>query len=560
MNSPESNKFWKRYEQGIDYIRKKSLVNRTNRCWNFYAGKQWEGVQSGNEELPFLNFIKPTIKHKVSTVSQNNMVANYSDAEGREELADFYKRCNTMFSACWERANEDLELWATMKEAAVTGDGIQYFGTEDVGDMQRIPNTSVLYGDESQPNIQLQPYIIIHERLPVGVIKRIAAENKLPQDEIDQIVSDQEMENFVGNRDEVEENSKSDEAKATCIIHFEKKDGIVYVARATRSVVFQPEEPIAVTNPDGSMGNGLSLYPLVKISWEDYPNSARGLSEVEQLIPNQLEINKTLARRSMIIKLTAYPRIAYDGTVIMNPEDLDKVGVPIEMQSGGVQSINQAIAYLNPAQSNGDPKNYADDLLSLSQELSGSGETSMGNINPNRVAASAIIAIRDQAALPLNEQVAKMKTFVEDMARLWIEMWAVYNPNGMDVLVEKTDELTGEKYQELQKMSKDDFDAMKPDIRIDTSQDNPWTKEAEQNWLDSVLEKQYITFEEYIKVSPDHGIVPKNKMESLIEERKAEEKREMAMEGGMLQQTEGEAMAQATAAWEEQDGNQSQTM
>ena len=178
MNSPESNKFWRRYEQGIDYIRKKSLVNRTNRCWNFYAGKQWEGLQSGNEELPFLNFIKPTIKHKVSTVSQNNMVANYSDAEGREELADFYKRCNTMFSACWERANEDLELWATMKEAAVTGDGIQYFGTEDVGDMQRIPNTSVLYGDESQTNIQLQPYIIIHERLPVGVIKRMAKENR----------------------------------------------------------------------------------------------------------------------------------------------------------------------------------------------------------------------------------------------------------------------------------------------------------------------------------------------------------------------------------------------
>lgn len=552
-----SNKFWERYEKGLDYIRKKRLIDRTNKNWNFYSGKQWDGIESGSEELPFLNFIKPTIKHKVSTVSQNNMVANYSDAEGREELAEFYDKCNTLFSACWERANEDLELWSTMKEAAVTGDGIQYFGTADVGDMQRLPNTSVFYGDESQPNIQLQPYVIIQERLAVGKIKAIAEENGLSKEEIDQIVPDQETERMVGNRDEVEDSSTSDESKATCIIHLEKKDGIVHVARATKTVVFQPEKAIRVINSDG---RGMTLYPLLKISWEDFPNSARGLSEVEQLIPNQLEINKTLARRSMIIKLTAYPRIAYDGTVIANPEDLEKVGAPIEMQSGGVQSVNQAIAYLNPAQSNSDPKNYADDLLSISQELSGSGETAMGNINPNRVAASAIIAIRDQAALPLNEQVAKMKTFVEDMARLWIEIWAVYNPNGLDVLVERIDEKTGEKRKVLEKITKKEIDEMSPDIRVDTSQDNPWTKEAEQNWLDNVLEKGYIQFEEYIEASPEHGIVPKNKMQAILDERKAEQRRQMELEGNMLKQTEGDAMAQATAAWEAQDGNDGQAM
>ncbi|MCU6756433.1 Uncharacterised protein [uncultured Eubacterium sp.] len=555
-----SNKFWERYEKGLDYIQKKRLIDRTNKNWNFYSGKQWDGIESGSEELPFLNFIKPTIKHKVSTVSQNNMVANYSDAEGREELAEFYDKCNTLFSACWERANEDLELWSTMKEAAVTGDGIQYFGTADVGDMQRLPNTSVFYGDESQPNIQLQPYVIIQERLAVGKIKAIAEENGLSKEEIDQIVPDRETEHMVGNRDEVEDSSTSDESKATCIIHLEKKDGIVHVARATKTVVFQPEKAIRVINSDGSDGRGMTLYPLLKISWEDFPNSARGLSEVEQLIPNQLEINKTLARRSMIIKLTAYPRIAYDGTVIANPEDLEKVGAPIEMQSGGVQSVNQAIAYLNPAQSNSDPKNYADDLLSISQELSGSGETAMGNINPNRVAASAIIAIRDQAALPLNEQVAKMKTFVEDMARLWIEIWAVYNPNGLDVLVERIDEKTGEKHKVLEKITKKEIDEMRPDIRVDTSQDNPWTKEAEQNWLDNVLEKGHIQFDEYIEASPEHGIVPKNKMQAILDERKAEQRRQMELEGNMLKQTEGDAMAQATAAWEAQDGNSGQAM
>lgn len=545
----QTNKFWKRYEKGIDYITKKNIVARTNKNWNFYVGRQWEGVQSGGEELPFLNFIKPTIKHKVSTVSQNNMVANYSDAEGRTDLETVYDRLNSLFSLCWEKTNMDMQLWATMKDAAITGDGLQFYGTKDVADMQRISNASVLYGDESQTDMQKQPYIIIVERLAVMDVKKMALENGLPADEVRKIVSDQDTENVIGNRDEVDESTSSDNSKVTCIIHLEKKDGIVHMARATKQVVFYPERAISQTKANGEEGKGLTLYPLVKISWEDYPNSARGLSEVEQLIPNQLEINKTLARRSQIIKLTAFPRVAYDGNLIANPEDLEKVGAPIEMQTGGVQSINQIISYLNPAQSNSDPKNYADDLLSMSQELSGSGETAMGNINPNRVAASAIIAIRDQAALPLNEQVAKMKTFVEDLAKLWVEIWATYNPNGIEVLIEDKD-VYGDPITRVEEITKKDLDEMKPNIRIDTSQDNPWTKEAEQNWLDGVLKERHITFEEYIEASPEHGIVPKNKMETIVQRRKNMQK---AMGEQQIAQ-------QARQIWEAQDDNTQQAM
>lgn len=552
-------KYWQRYEKGMDYIRRKNLISETNKNWNFYAGNQWEGVESGGEDLPFLNFIKPTIKHKVSTVSQNNMVAKYSDAEGREETESMaiYSKLNAMFARCWEKANMDMELWATTKDAAVTGDGIQYYGTGNVEDMQRLSNTAVLYGDESNTNIQQQPYVIIVQRLSVGDVQARARANDILEEDIQCIVADNDTSDLVGNRDEVNDGKQTLESKVTCIIHMEKKNGVVHVVQCTKDVIFEPEHPIQVTYGNGEEGKGLSLYPLAKISWEDYPNSARGLSEVKQLIPNQLEINKTLARRSMIIKLTAFPRIAYDGDAISNPEALGEVGAPIEMQSGGVQSINQAISYLNPAQSNSDPKNYADDLLSNSQELSGSGETAMGNINPNRVAASAIIAIRDQAALPLNEQVAKMKTFVEDLARLWVELWAVYHPNGFEVAVDNTDEI-GEPHRTLERITPEDLDGMKPDIRIDVSQDNPWTKEAEQTALDSMLEKQYINFEEYIQIVPENSVVPKNKIMEILRKRKAQEQEEMEEESEGLQAEYGEDMQAAQKAWEAKDDNSEQ--
>lgn len=565
VSSDECRKYWKRYERGRDYIYKKDLITETNRNWNFFIGNQWENIQSGNEELPFLNFIKPTIKYKVSTVSQNNMVANFSDIEGREEMQPVYEKLNTMFSASWEKANMDLELWKTIKDSAVTGDGIQYYGTSDVSDVQRIPNTNIFYGDENEPDIQKQPYIILWTRQSIRAVKDEARLNGLTDEEVDLIVPDDETVDVVGNKDEVEGKSKASD-KVTTVTHFERKDGIVYVTKLTKNVIYAPERAIAITNADGSMGRGMTLYPFAKISWEDEPNNARGVSEVKGLIPNQLEINKTLARRSMIIKMTAYPRIAYDSNFVANPEDLEKVGAPIELTTGGVQSVNQAISYMSPASSSSEPKTFADDLLENTQELSGAGETAMGNINLNRVAASAVLAVRDQAALPLNEQVAKMKTFVEDLAKLWVEIWAVYNPEGFSVVLEQYDETTGQTFKIPARITKEELDEMKPKIRIDTSQDNPWTKEAEQNWLDGVLDKQYITFEEYIDACPPNGIVPKSKMQRIVDKRRAQQQAQQEAQQQLAQQQQTEAndisamQNQMISQWEAQDDNSNKSV
>ena len=550
----EATFYWKRYERGRDYILKKNLINETTKNWNFFIGKQWEGIESGGEELPSLQFIEGVIKYKVSTVSQNNMVAKFSDMEGREELNEAYAKMNQLFDTCWEKSNMQQQLWSTIKDAAVTGDGIQYYGTSKVEDMERIENTNILYGDESEQDIQKQPYIILWQRRSVADVRSEARLNGVEENLIELIRPDEDTQDLVGNQDELDVSSYDDDSKVTCIMYFEKKGGIVHVTKSTKNVVYEPTHAIAVTNPDGSQGRGLTLYPLVKISWKDYPNDARGVSEVKQMIPNQLEINKTLARRSQIIKLTAFPRLAYNADAIGNAEDLEKVGAPIAITNGDAQSVNQLIAYLNPAQSNYDAKNYADDLLNITQELAGAGETARGNIELNRVAASAVLAIRDQAALPLNEQVAKMKTFVEDLAKLWLEIWMVYNPNGMQVVIEKEDPATGQKMKSLETITKEDLDMMKPDIRIDTSNDNPWTKEAEQTWLDNALANQHITFEEYVKLLPVGGIAPKAKLESIMAERQQQMMMQQAQEQAMMEQ-EQMAMAEEEARLAEAEAN-----
>ena len=219
----QSTKFWRRYQKGLDYLDQKNLLNRTNMCWNFFLGKQWEGLETDGEYPPFLNFIHPNVMRKVTTIYTNRMSVNYTDMEGRTDLQPVYERLSQMFSAKWEKSNEDTLCRMTVKHGNITGDGIQYFPTGNVEDVQILNNTDVLYGDESEPNVQRQPYIIIQERRSVAEVKEMARHNGIPEDEVALITPDRDTEYVLGNTDEVENSDSNDSMKVTLITHFEKK-------------------------------------------------------------------------------------------------------------------------------------------------------------------------------------------------------------------------------------------------------------------------------------------------------------------------------------------------
>lgn len=588
MSEAQSTKFWRRYEKGKDYLDSKNILNRANRNWNFFLGNQWDGIEADGEDLPFLNLIHPNILRKVTTIYTNRMAVNYSDMEGRAELQPVYEALSQMFSAKWEKANEDTLFRRTIKHGAITGDGYQYFPTGDVEDVQILYNTDILFGNESEPNVQRQPYIIIQERRSVEDVKEMARQNGVSEEDIALIRPDRDTDHIIGNTEEVENADSSDTMKVTMITHFEKKKepitetvwedsddrrigtqiqtgerDVVYVCKCTKNVVIEEERPIKgepspIQKANGKQGRALSLYPIVKFSWEEAPNDARGVSQVEGLIPNQILINKTLARRSMITQLMSYPRMAYDAGMIGNPEDLMKVGVPIEVTGGGAQSVNQAISYLNPASTTGEPKQLTDDLLEITQELSGSGDTTMGNIDLQRVAASAIVAVNDQAQSMHDDTVANMQQSVEDMSVLWVELWQVFSPNGLSVVMKQQvpqpvvdpttgqpaiDPITGQPQTEMKEVempveiTAEQLDQIKPITRIDVTKDNSFTREAQQQVIDGLLEKQLINLEEWCELATDTSPVPKHGLEVILERRKQEQQmQEQQMQQQMMAQ------------------------
>lgn len=528
-------KIWQRYQKCKDYLDKKSLIKKTNENWNFYIGNQWEGMESGGERLPVLNFIEPVIKYKVGVVSQNMMTAVYSDLNSNKDTQKICEILNKMFAESWDKGKMNACAWEVIEAAAVQGDAYAYWGECDSKvPPQVLANTTVLLADENITDIQAQPYVLIVERLNVESVRKIAEKNGISKEELALIRSDDNKDMQIVNQDEVTD-------KVTSVLCMSKNaDGYVEIARSTKSVVYEPVHVVRGTNNEGEYtGTGLRSYPIVPFIWKKRPNSARGVSEVAQLIPNQLEVNKTIARRSVTVKLTAYPRIAYDRNAVTNPEDLDKTGAPIEV-NGGAQSVNQMVSYLNATNISSDADKLLSDLLTMSRELAGAGDYATGNVNPEQASGQAILAVRDQAQIPLNKQISQYQQFVEDVALLFFDIWVAFNPNGLEyegTLEDGVDPIT----QDMSDVVPiEQVESIRPSVRVDVSQDSAWSKLAEQQWLDNVFSRQQITFEEYVELCNSNA-VPKAKLQAVLKKRQAMQQEQQMMQQqmqGQIPQTE----------------------
>lgn len=517
MENKVYTKIWMMYQKCKDYLDKQKIVRKTERNWNFYIGNQWVGCNTGGEELPVINFISPIVRYKTAIVSQNSMTAKYSDIENKPDLQPIYEILNQNFAKNWEKSKMDSKTWDIIKGAAIQGDSYVFWEDERTDMPPKIlPNTAVLLGDENITELQSQPFIIIRERLSVVDVREKAKQNGIPKKDIELIVGDSDANANNG----VFMNQYEVSNKVTSLLYMTKENGIVKIARSTAQCVYEPLHAI-----EGDV-TGLHSYPICSMIWEPVPYNARGVSEVAQLIPNQLEVNKTAARRAITIKLCAFPRIAYDSSTVQNPEDLDTVGKPIEVNGGGAQSISQQVAYLNATNISSDAKYFQDDLLQMTKDLAGASDYAMGNVNPEQASGQAIIAVRDSAQVPLNENVARYKQFVEDVALLWFDMWVAYNPNGIEVT---TTNENGENVQNL--ISQEQLQELKPTVRIDVSQDNQWTKLSEQQWLDNMFDRQQLSIEEYAELAPDNGTVPKGKLRAVLAKRESLMQKQAAQSG-----------------------------
>lgn len=497
---------WQKYQQGLDRGRLSGRFNDAEKCWRFFEGDQWNGIKSTDgAQLPFYNIIRPVVNYKKARIAMNAKTITFSLDE--RDPAGVMDAINEQVKNAWEFGKLDDRCWEMVETAMVGGDAYLYFPhgssfaqTEKLcrcNDRrtfsQILDGCHVFLGDEEEQELQNQPYIIIEERKLTEQVRREAKENGISADEINNIMPDERSEADVTTDDAARAQRATQ--YSTSLLYMERTEEGIRFCRLVKDLIYQPFRVI----------KGLQYYPMVSYVVNRQKGSARGLGEVKQMIPNQIEINKTLVRRSEAVKRLAYPKLIYNSAFIVNPGDLEVSGASIEIGEGiNVDDVFKKVGYLQAPHVSGDATDLENELIANTKELAGAGDAALGNINPEQASGAAITAVQDQADIPLNREIAAFHQMIEDIAIVWYHLIIAYNPQtyaGKDRSVGRAM-----------------LEGLCPKLEINVSSTIPDTVTARINTLYNLLGQQFITFEEFMELAGSDSNIPVEKLKAMREE------------------------------------------
>ena len=514
---------WSLYEKGRNYHRRVGIYVDTDRNYRFYNGNQWEGARLGDVEPVQKNFIKPIVKYKVSVIHDNLYAINYSSQNFENQAfhreADRYCDMLNRFAArVWEQDKMDFKGRRITKDSAINDEGIMYvnFDKEKMTPVNEIvKKNDVYYGNENDDDIQNQPYILIRKRMPVvNAIDLALAEG----------MSESKIPFIVGDNDTFEESGEAAKLElddmVTIVYKMYKKDGTVHFSVATRWVDIAED-----------VDTGLSLYPIAHFNWEEKEGSARGEGEVRYLIPNQIEVNRTEVRRVLTVKYQAYPQKVVDVSKVSNPQALNTVGGTIRTNGQAVEDVMKIVGTLPPAQMSPDVVKLQEDLINVTRDLAGAGDTATGQVNPESASGRAILAVQQASQAPMTEQKESYKNFIEDLAKIWLEYLIVYSEDGINMEEKVTDPRTGEEMIQVVNVPQTVLEQLKAVVKIDVTPKSVYDRFAQEQTIENLLMNGFFTAQRvselatYAEVLDDDSVAPKMKILEAIDHIKGEQRK-----------------------------------
>ncbi len=524
------------YQRGVTYkqsLGKHGMIEQNRINERFYSGDQWHGVNCGdNRPLVRHNVIKRIGEYKMAIVAASPVSVQFS-AEGvpntlemrgrveaireglrsgaldtaaitpEEEAQTVAGALTDYFTTTSRRLGLDTLGRHALRNAYVAGTGVLYTYWDDrvrtglyadtlrqkpiCGDIVcEVLEVEQLYvGDPLLEDIQQQPYILITQRKPAAQLQRVAKQ--------------------YGSADwrniRPDDGGEDMNAHTTVITRFWKEwneDGSVCTVKAMQvcrgAVVRAPWDM------------GVRLYPLSVFKWEEKRCRAYGESEIPYLIPNQIAINRTVSAGVWAVMMMGMPIMLVNGDVVQQPITNDP-GQVIPVYGTG-EEVQNAVRYVDPpaftAQLDANVQNLVNDTMTQA----GVNTTLLGDIQPTN--ASAILAVREAALMPLQMVQNRYYRFLEETARIWCEFWLTMYGNRA-LKLQQADGVwympfNAEKYRDLLL-----------GITVDVGNGSQYSEARSVETLDNLYKNGVITVKQYLSRLPQ-GYVPK--LDALLQELK----------------------------------------
>ncbi len=498
---------WALLEKGRDYNRTLGFYETVDKNERFWRGDQWNGVKSGGLPTPVFNIFRRVISYFVSNL-MSSKIGIKIDAEGtgavvkKEIQKDLDSACSLLTSYLNYRFEKDditSLLYEGVQDAAISGDMFLYVWWDRdkktlqdyKGDFSTklLDSANVFFGDVNTADVQSQPYILISGRDLVERLRAEARANGISERDIEKIAPDSD------NLWEAGDEGKHElaDTKTGFVIKMWRENGTVRYRKSTKNCVITRD-----------VDTRLSLYPLVLMNWDKTKNSYHGTAAATSLIENQVYINKAFAMVMKHMINVSFSKVVYNANVI--DEWTNEIGEAIAVR-GPVDNVATTLA---PGVMQSGFLDVINMTMSLTRELMGATDAALGNVEATNT--SAIMALQESSAVPLQIQKRMLYASVERLVLIWLDyILHYYDRYRMMVFREhgvlKSEMLDIEKYRDIL------FSCT-----VSAGMSSYWSELASVSTLENLLKSGHITLEQYLERIPEGYIA---RREELIEDCRA---------------------------------------
>ncbi len=524
---------WTEYEKARSYkssIGSLGLYEQAKKNERFMLGDQWNGADIGDIPKVCLNVVKQIGDFKVSNIISNPCTAIYDFdgvpthleaqrspnveeinaimADVRQKQVDFNVEHQAVataltahFRSVWERCKMDKLNQRGVRKAYISGSYVLYlyFDTSiktglysDVarenaitGDIaaEILDIANVYFGDHAECEVQRQPWIIISQRKALETVQREMVEkNGRPQAEADGIKADDENDdvgNYNGGDSELQD-------YVTVLTRFWKDEkGEVWAIQSVKQAIVKDKWKI-----------NMSQYPIALFNWDETDNCIYGHSEITELIPNQIAINRMVALEILSEMTMGMPKIIYNSNAITQ-EITNDPGQIIEVEDG--TDVQNAFRFVSPAQISPNWNRAQQNLIDNTKTISGATAVALGDVRPENT--SAIVALREAANMPLQPILNRYYSFIEDVARI-IGEFILRSYGKRSLRVETNGQV------QYVPFDADRYKDMMLSVRIEVGPSTLWATSTVISTLDNLLQTGKIDIVQFLERIPE-GIIPK---------------------------------------------------
>lgn len=526
---------WQQYEKGITYLQNKGLMDEWEQCEDFYEGNHWPTPTKKTKNLPrpIINMSAMIADNKKAGILSGNVKMVFRPAE---MFGDYYEKAEQgadLFTKFAENVSKelkqaDLDDYAQCYATQLGTYIYHYYWDITVSGGMQTPYVGALRGEVLHPknvifsnpietDVQKQKYIIIASCEPLESVRNLAKKNKVAEWE------------YISADTEMSESEDMENAVCTVLTKYSRQNGKVVWEKSTKycylskPMLWQPErekvkfeDEEEINEPDSHENHGYlrkQLYPLVVKPHKKRKRCIYGIGEVKQAIPNNKAVNFNIAMILLSVQQNSWPKIIQKINALANQQITNEPG---EILTDTTKGQGWGVKYLDSPGFNIQALTLTDKLIDLTRTTTGSTEVVTGEVLGANMAATAIVALQNQAKKPIEIYQKNFYRAYEEIGKIYEQYFKYYYNDGR--LFSYEDE--GEKY--VSSMVGGQYADYDYSLSVEVGAGGVYSESLAINLLDALKASQDIDTDEYIELYPESIMTFKAKLKRIREKKKQE--------------------------------------